>query len=274
MKLTQNNQIELLSIPGYEITRIMAKTKMSTVLLSKRLEDDLDVVLKILFYTQDQGITQKLQDFMQEYKLISTLDHPNIVHIYERAFASEFAYIALEYMPNGNLSEQLNDNLQPERALFFMRQIASGLGAMHALNIIHRDLKPSNILLRNKNTLVIADFGTAKILYGKTQNPTNKIIGTPYYMSPEQGTGKTIDQRSDIYSLGALFYHLLTGKRPFTADSLAKLIHLHVHAPIPLLPKYLTKYQPLIDGMLAKEPDERFQKVDELMTGIDWVEQS
>jgi len=102
----------------------------------------------------------------------------------------------------------------------------------------------------------------------------NMVVGTPYYMSPEQCTGKKIDRRSDIYSPGVLFYQMLTAKKLFTANSITKLIQSHISDPIPALPANLSKYQPLIEGMLAKHPDERFQTVDELIAGIDWIEQS
>lgn len=100
------------------------------------------------------------------------------------------------------------------------------------------------------------------------------VVGTPYYMSPEQCTGMKLDRRSDIYSLGVLFYQMLTGKKLFTANDISKLIQAHINDPIPELPAELSKYQPLIEGMLAKDPDERFQMTDELIAGIDWIEQS
>jgi len=158
----------------------------------------------------------------------------------------------------------------------YLRQIALGLGAIHKLNIIHRDLKPGNILFHNDGTLTITDFGAAKIISDKMKGITmnNMVVGTPYYMSPEQCTGKKIDRRSDIYSLGVLFYQMLTAKKLFTANSITKLIQSHISDPIPALPANLSKYQPLIEGMLAKDPDERFQTVDELIAGIDWIEQS
>jgi serine/threonine-protein kinase PpkA len=100
------------------------------------------------------------------------------------------------------------------------------------------------------------------------------VVGTPYYMSPEQGTGMKVDKRSDIYSLGVLFYQMLTGKKLFTANSIAKLIRAHLRDPVPKLPEDMSKYQSLIEGMLAKDPDERFQTTDELIAGVDWIVQS
>ena len=264
-----------ITIPGYSIQKEIAKGGMSTVLLAKRLEDDLDVVLKIL-YTKGLEDSSGLKRFIQEYDLISAMDHPHIIRIYERAFASEFAYIALEYLPQGDLSKRISEGISTETAMSYLRQIALGLGAIHKLNIIHRDLKPGNILFHDDGTLTITDFGAAKIISDKMMDITmkNMVVGTPYYMSPEQCTGKKIDRRSDIYSLGVLFYQMLTAKKLFTANSITKLIQSHINDPIPELPANLTNYQPLIEGMLAKDPDERFQTVDELIAGIDWIEQS
>lgn len=271
---TESENVCLL-IPGYTIQSEIARGGMSTVLLAKRLEDDLDVVLKVLF-TQGQEDPSALKRFMQEYNLISAMNHPHVIRIYERAFASEFAYIALEYLPQGDLSKRIKGGISPDKAMSYLRQITLGLGAIHELNIIHRDLKPGNILFHDEDTLKITDFGAAKIISDEMQDITmnNMIVGTPYYMSPEQGTGMKVDQRSDIYSLGVLFYLMLTGKKLFTANSISKLVQAHLNDPIPKLPAHLSKYQPLIEGMLAKDPDERFQVASELIAGIDWIEQS
>ncbi len=271
----EETQNACLLIPGYTIDKEIARGGMSTVLLAKRLEDGLDVVLKVLF-TQGQEDPSALKRFMQEYNLISAMNHPHVIRIYERAFASEFAYIALEYLPQGDLSKRISGGISADKAMSYLRQITLGLGAIHELNIIHRDLKPGNILFHDEDTLKITDFGAAKIISNEMQDITmnNMIVGTPYYMSPEQGTGMKVDQRSDIYSLGVLFYLMLTGKKLFRANSIAKLVQAHLNDPVPKLPDHLSKYQPLIEGMLAKDPDERFQIASELIAGIDWIEQS
>ena len=269
----QPNDIGLL-IPGYTIKKKIAKGGMSTVLLAKRQEDDLDVILKILYIKglEDPGA---LKRFMQEYNLISAMKHPNIIQIYERAFADEFAYIALEYLPRGDLSKRISEGISAESAVSYLKQIALGLSAIHELNIIHRDLKPGNILFQDENTLKITDFGAAKIISDKMKDITinDMVVGTPYYMSPEQGTGMKVDQRSDIYSLGVLYYQMLTGKRLFTGKSISELVQAHLKDPIPKLPDQFSKYQPLLEGMLAKDPDDRFQVASQLIAGIDYIEQ-
>jgi len=270
----QSNGVCLL-IPGYTIQREIARGGMSTVLLAKRIEDNINVVVKVL-YTQGHEDPTALKRFMQEYNLISVMQHPHIIRIYERAFATDFAYIVLEYLPEGDLSKRIQGGIPAETAMSYLRQIALGLSAIHKLDIIHRDLKPGNILFHGEDTLKITDFGAAKIISDEMQDITinNMVVGTPYYMSPEQGTGMKVDKRSDIYSLGVLFYQMLTGKKLFTANSIAKLIRAHLHDPVPKLPENMRKYQSLIEGMLAKDPDDRFQNTEELIAGVDWIEQS
>lgn len=259
-------------VPGYQLLKEIARGGMSTVLLAKPMEEDNEVVLKVMF-TEGHEDPIALKRFMQEYTLISCLDHPNIVCIYERAFASDFAYIAMEHFPGGDLSKKLKVGIELEAAIEYIRQMCLGLVAVHELNVVHRDIKPGNILFRADDTLTITDFGAAKNLTGDVEDITigNHIVGTPYYMSPEQGSGMPFDHRSDLYSLGIMIFQMLTNERPYTAKSVAQLISMHLNAPIPKLPVNLAKYQPLIDGLLAKEPDERFQSAEDVIIGLEWI---
>lgn len=271
---TTDDQLEKfgLVVPGYELLREIGRGGMSTVLLAKPIEEDREVVLKIMF-TEGHEDPLALKRFMQEYTLISCLDHPHVVSIYERAFAADFAYIAMENFPGGDLTKKLARGIELETAIEYIRQMCMGLVAVHELNVVHRDIKPGNILFREDGTLTITDFGAAKNLTGDVEDITinNHIVGTPYYMSPEQGSGMPFDHRSDLYSLGIMIYQMLTGERPYTAKSVAQLISMHLNAPIPQLPGELGKYQPLIDGLLAKDPDERFQSANDVILGLDWI---
>jgi len=259
-------------VSGYKLLKVIGRGGMSTVLLAKPDEGDSKIVLKVMFTSGNED-PLALKRFMQEYTLISCLDHPNVVKIYERAFAADFCYIAMEYFPVGDLTKKLEASIELDVAIKYIRQICMGLIAVHNLNVVHRDIKPANILFRNDDTLTITDFGAAKNLMGDVEDITinNQIVGTPYYMSPEQGTGMTIDHRSDLYSLGILIYQMLTNERPYTAKSIAQLISMHLKAPIPKLPDHLSKYQPLIDGLLAKDPDDRFQSANDVILGLDWI---
>jgi eukaryotic-like serine/threonine-protein kinase len=262
-----------LVVPGYELLKEIGRGGMSVVLLAKPVEEDREVVLKIMF-TEGHEDPLALKRFMQEYTLISCLDHPHIVAIDERAFASDFAYIAMENFPGGDLAKKLQTGIDLETAIEYIRQMCMGLVAVHDINIVHRDIKPGNILFRSDGTLAITDFGAAKNLTGDVEDITinNHIVGTPYYMSPEQAASMPIDHRSDLYSLGIMIYQMLTNERPYTAKSIAQLISMHLNAPIPKLPGDLAKYQPLIDGLLAKDPDDRFQSANDVILGLDWIE--
>ncbi len=156
--------------------------------------------------------------------------------------------------------------------MYYLRQICEGLMAAHLHDVVHRDLKPGNVLFRGDDTLAITDFGIAKTLdEERSLTSDDVILGTPYYLSPEQVRDGQIDQRSDLYSLGVLLYEMLSGQKPFQGDNVAMLIDAHLHAPIPKLPQELMAFQPLIEGLLAKDPDERFQSAEEVLAAIDWV---
>jgi serine/threonine protein kinase len=204
--------------------------------------------------------------FLREYELIAKLDHPNIVRIHDLGIADDHAYIAMEYCGRGSLKRRIQAGLNPDLAFRYMRQIAKALGALHRVGIMHRDLKPTNVMFRDDGSLVLIDFGLAREAQLKSEiTGTGEIFGTPYYMSPEQGHGTPVDQRGDIYSLGIVFFEMLTGQKPFDAETAMAMIIRHRLAPIPRLPDALKEYQPAVDRMLAKEPAARFQSTDELL---------
>jgi serine/threonine protein kinase len=262
-------------VPGYDGLHLIAKGGMATIYLAKRDGDGLPVILKVLPINEKDN-SALLKRFMREYTLLGKLNHPHVARIYERGFASNFAYIAMEYFPAGDLRAQLaNDPIPGCRALRYLRQMAQGLGAIHALDIIHRDMKPANILFRDDDTLAITDFGVAKSLMVKevlTQD--NTFIGTLYYISPEQIRNQQTTTSSDFYSLGVILFEMLMGNKPFYGRSPSELFHAHLNAPIPRLPPKLAAFQPLLDGLLAKDPDDRFQSTEDLLMGLDWIEQS
>ncbi|HKB62554.1 MAG TPA: serine/threonine-protein kinase, partial [Burkholderiales bacterium] len=156
--------------------------------------------------------------------------------------------------------------------LSLLAQAASALREVHGRGIVHRDIKPGNLMARADGSIVLADFGIAKRLgddLGRTRQ--GELYGTPYYVSPEQIEGSPATMQSDIYSLGIIFHEMLTGQRPFEAESVSGLIALHVSAPRPKLPEALARYQGLLDRMIAVDPRSRYESADELLEGIDGV---
>jgi serine/threonine-protein kinase PpkA len=176
----------------------------------------------------------------------------------------------MEFFSRGDLKQRMELKLTPELAINYMTHIAYGLDAIHRVGIIHRDLKPANIMFRGDDSLALADFGISKKLDSPSELTTlGQILGTPHYISPEQGEGKSIDPRSDLYSAGVLLYELLTQKKPFTASTPAALIYQHVYAPVPELPGKFGKYQEIINKTMAKHPAERYQTAAELIRTLE-----
>lgn len=260
-----------LQIKGYRVLSKIGEGGMSNVFLAERDTDGTQVALKIL-NARPSDDKQLLQRFIQESALISDIDHPNVVKIFDKGFTDEYAYIAMEYFTGGSLKDVIAGGLTPRQALSLLAQAAAALAEIHRLGIVHRDVKPANMMLRADGTMVLADFGIAKRTEGSMDRTVHgEFFGTPYYISPEQANGKPATARSDIYSLGIIFYEMLMNQRPFDGNSIVELISLHVHAPVPRLPEALADYQVLLDGMLAKDPDERLQNADEVLAVIDRV---
>ena len=266
-------------VPGYTIISKIGEGGMASIYLAERDDDKLKVVLKVLSMQSSMYEPGLLRRFMREYKLIAQIQHPNIVQIYERAFASNFAYIAMEYFSYGDLAERLKLQIDTRTAINYLHQITEGLGAAHAQGIVHRDMKPANILFRSPDSLAITDFGIAKdveseTLIKKQLTMDGELMGTLYYISPEQILGAHADRRSDIYSLGVIMYKMLTGKHPYVGSNPTAVFEGHLNSPVPMLPPQFASLQPLLDGLLSKDPDERFQSTDDLLMGLNWQEWS
>jgi len=257
-------------IRGYRFIKKLGVSEHSAVYLAEKESIELKVVLKVLRQVPDVDDSVGAFDrFLQEYELIAELDHPNIVRIYDLGVGDDHAHIAMEYLEGGDLKHKLAEGINEPTAVRYFRQIASALGEIHKVGILHRDLKPGNIMLRNDDSIALIDFGLAKRMRLQMEiTDSGEIFGTPYYMSPEQGHGNNIDLRSDLYSLGVIFYEMLTGVKPFKSGSAMGIIFKHAKAPIPLLPPRLSQYQALINMLLAKEPDNRLQSADEI---LEWM---
>ena len=160
--------------------------------------------------------------------------------------------------------------MMPAMALHFLEQIASALDAIHSVGVLHRDLKPANVMLRADGSLCLIDFGLAKANETEASlTGTREIFGTPYYMSPEQGHAELIDARSDLYSLGVMFYEMLTGANPYTGATAMEVIYKHKRAELPeIAPQFAQLRRTLLRGLLAKAPDDRFQSAAELLEAI------
>ncbi len=256
-------------VPGYDVLKEVGRGGMASALLANRNEDGLPVILKVL-RVNDAEEAVVLRRFLREFRLAAKLQHPHIVKIYERAFASDFAYIAMEYCSGGDLSEKIRAGMDVDNAVFNARCLASALGAAHAQGVIHRDVKPANVLFRSDGALVLTDFGIAKTREAAVSlTKTNALLGTPHYICPELICGSKVDHRADLYSLGVLLFEMLTGERPYKAERLMKLLDAHMNSSVPKLPNEHARFQPLLNTLMAKSPDDRYQSASEFIQALD-----
>jgi serine/threonine-protein kinase PpkA len=262
-----------LRLKGFRLTRKIASGGMTEVYLAVREDDGLAVVLKVL-EAEGRSAGARLSRFIQEYTLVSRIADPHVVRIYDQGFTDDHAYIAMEYFERGDLRSELKAGMARERVLQVVRQIARGLHVIHSHGVIHRDLKPENVMLRPDGSVAIADFGVAKSMLQEdnlalTQTRHGEVVGTPYYLSPEQASGRVIGPASDVYSLGVMMYEMLAGQRPFSAETLDLLLARHLTAPVPPLPARHVALQPLLDRMMAKQAQDRHGSAAELLAALD-----
>jgi hypothetical protein len=252
-------------IRGYRLMRKIGEGGMSRVFIAEREEDGQELVLKILDGSMMQDPIQ-LQRFMHEYRIVAQVDSPWVVKIFDQGFTDDHVFIAMEHFPAGDLKQLLGQPIAPNRALSMLWGMGMALHSIHQHGIVHRDLKPPNIMFRADRSLALVDFGVSQMDSIATEfTQSGELVGTPLYMSPEQGSGRPVDARSDLYSLGAIFYEMLTARRVFTARSLMMIIHMHATEPPPRLPGSLYTMQELLDRLLAKDPADRFQSAREML---------
>jgi len=203
--------------------------------------------------------------FYQEAKAAGRLSHPNIVTIYDVGKNGDVAYIAMEFLEGCELRNIMNDNglLPISQVLDIAAQVAQGLAYAHEHDIVHRDVKPSNVMVVRDGHIKITDFGIARMPYSAVQTQTGMVLGSPKYMSPEQVMGKSIDQRSDIFSLGVMLYEMLTGQSPFNGDNVNAIMYQTLNAipspPNSLNPKVPEMVDFIVAKALAKKMEDRYQ---------------
>ncbi len=255
-------------IRGYNIQRQIGEGGMAKVYLAEREETRLQLVLKVLDKTVMKD-EQFLQRFRRECRIISKIQHEHVVAIYDHGVTDDYAFLAMEYFEGGDLKARIADGLSSMQALKVLMQIAKALDAVHSAGVVHRDIKPQNIMFREGNRLALVDFGLAKEVDGRsTVTHAGLVLATPLYMSPEQYESARQDERSDLYSVGVILYEMLTGKPPFTASNAPALAYQHVNAPVPRLPQRVAGYQGIVDRLMAKRPEDRFQSARELFAYI------
>jgi serine/threonine-protein kinase PpkA len=245
------------AIEGYRFLQTIACSPKSEVHVAYSTELGENVAVKVLrtgpHSSADAGEEAR---FELERVLLTQLRNPAIVDIYDWGHDTDFRYIVTEYFPSGSLELRIRNLMTVADSVDIFLQMAGALGAVHGAGLCHRDLKPANVMMRPDGRIVLIDFGLAKSMDGASDT-SGEVRGSPYYISPEQAAGAAVDQRSDLYSLGIIFYEMLTGKRPFLGSTVLGIIQAHRSAPIPRLSDDLRRFQPLVDGLLAKDAANR-----------------
>jgi serine/threonine-protein kinase len=259
----------------YEIIKELGQGAMGTVYLGKDPSIQREVAVKTLNYAEiaaDELADVKAR-FFREAEAAGKLSHPNIVTIYDVGEDHDMAYIAMELLDGQDLTHYCkNGQLLPlKRVLNIVSSVAEALGYAHDRQVVHRDIKPANIMLMKKDQVRVADFGIARVI-SSSKTHTGVIFGTPRYMSPEQVAGKKVDGRSDLFSLGIVFYEMLTGKQPFTGDSMSALLYAVSNSEyVPLKeisPKTPSCCSQIVERMLAKGVSKRYQSAAQVIRDI------
>jgi len=219
-----------------------------------------------------------LRRFEREAKHTSSLGHPNIATIYEVGDTGDMPFIAMELVEGESL-KQIRDReaLSTNRLLDILRQIADGLEVAHDAGVLHRDLKPANILIDDDDVLKIVDFGLAAAARKADSRLTKSgiLVGTPTYMAPEQVRGRTIDSRTDIYTLGIIMYEMFVGRAPYSGDESMAILFQHVEGkatpPREINADIPAALEAVIQKAIAVDPEQRFQTFDELRSQLDEV---
>lgn len=244
-------------IPGYRILRRLGHGGMSEIWLAEQLALARPVAIKVV--SPGLEAEQRLARFRQEAAIVARFDHPNVVGIIEFGETGDGRlYFSMPYVPNGTLAEADLHGDSP-RVREVLGQVLDALAYVHEHGVVHRDVKPENVLFDQVGRARLADFGVSRSIEAVTRHTkAGETFGSSLYMSPEQARGELPDGRSDLYSVGAIAYELLTGMPPFDGPDHLSVVVAHMQQPVPQLPESLSQWQGWIDTAMAKRPEQRY----------------
>jgi DNA-binding NarL/FixJ family response regulator len=257
-------------IPGYTLRVKVGESEKAAVYLATSATRGHNVALKVAKTLRDEAAGRQFLE--REYTAVLAIKSPLVVEIYDYGVHAGFEYLAMEYLPRGDLKARIQRGVSERESLTFVLRIAEALQVVHQAGLVHRDLKPPNVMLRENDAVALIDFGLARQIDGGTTSmqtgQTGVLRGSPYYMSPEQALGDVLDARSDFYSLGIILYEMLTGQKPYTGGTALDVLQQHVSAAPPQLPDSLERYRPLLARLTAKQRGERFSTAAEIITAV------
>ena len=268
------NTEDTLSDTGYSVVRTLGSGNMGIVLLVEK--DKTYYAMKILRRENHDSLSDvKIKRFIREAEILTTIDHPNIVKVLEYGMSGQngVPYFVMEFIPSQPLSHYIAlNNLTVAEKISIIKKAAAALAAVHQIGILHRDIKPGNILITEDNQVKLTDFGIARVT-DSSITMHKEVLGSPAYMSPEAFDSSRIkDQRSDIFSLGIIFYELLTGIKPFTGDTIGEIMNeittLRPIEPMKLVPDISPHLQDILAKMLAKAPEDRFSSAEKIIDAL------
>ena len=264
-------------IGKYRITERLGQGGMAEVYQGVHTHLDKKVAVKVLHSHLLIG-GDFVARFKREAKAVANLQHPNIVQVYDFDIQDDLIFMVMQYIEGATLHARLveagkqKERLPIKLIASIINDIASALDYAHSKGMLHRDIKPSNILIDNDDKAYLADFGIAKLYDEKKFTATGQLVGTPAYMSPEQGRGDDLTEESDIYSLGVVAFEMLTGQVPFDAQTPIGIVLKQINDPVPTMSDFIDDVpgtaQEVIDRALSKSPESRYSSAEELVGAL------
>ena len=266
------------SLGRYHILEQLGEGGMAVVYKAYDTRLETDVAVKVI---RVENLTlgtmeRALKRFEREAKALAKLNHPNIVNVTDYGEYEGKPYLVMPYFPGGTLKQKLGKPIPWQEAIQTLLPIAEALDYAHSQKMVHRDVKPANILLTERGQPMLTDFGIAKVLdVEETMDltGTSAAVGTPEYMAPEQATAKIADHRADIYALGIVLYEMITGRKPYSADTPMAVLIMHARDPLPRPSKFVSGIPNAVEKVLikalAKSPDDRYQNMAEMVIALE-----
>jgi eukaryotic-like serine/threonine-protein kinase len=271
---------DIIASERYEIIRLIGEGGSGTVYQGRNRKTAQEVAIKVLRNELIED-SKHVAIFKHEAKLAAKLRHPNIVAVHESVADQQqektIYLLVMEYLAGGSLAAQIKSDISVEQSIKWIKQLLSATAYAHEKGIIHQDIKSANVLLNGEGEVKIGDFGLARLADSPHSDVSDPALtpkkGTPAYMSPELCYGEIQDERSDIYSLGVLFFELLTGQLPFHAEGMIELARQHTSRPVPSIMRLNANLPSLLDEvirrMMAKDKDARYQSARQILSAIE-----